>query len=72
MNPYHRITAHAHQRFRESTNRPTEHFGEIDQEVGADPIHDHRPRSAPKHKVNRVLGILDQLDRENSNRRFNI
>ena len=43
-------------------------FDEID-ELAADPIHDHRPQSAPKHQVNRVLDILDQLDRENSNRR---
>lgn len=42
---------------------------EID-DAAADPIHDHRPQSRPKHKVNRVLGILDELDRENSNRRF--
>jgi hypothetical protein len=41
---------------------------EIDEAV-ADPIHDHAPQVAPKHKVNKVLGILDQLDRENSNRR---
>jgi hypothetical protein len=38
-------------------------FGEIDQ-AAADPIHDHRPQSAPGHRVNRVLGILDQLDKE--------
>lgn len=44
-------------------------YDEIDYEAAADPIHDHRPQSAPGHKVNRVLGILDQLDR-NTNRRF--
>ena len=43
--------------------------GEIDQ-AAADPIHDHRPQSAPRRKVNRTLAILDQLDRENPNRRF--
>ncbi len=36
----------------------------------ADPIHDHRPQTAPSRKVRGVLSILDQLDRENSNRRF--
>jgi hypothetical protein len=41
-------------------------------ELAADPIHDHRPQAAPKHKINRVLGILDQLDRENTNRRFGV
>ena len=39
-------------------------------EAAADPIHDHRPYQAPGHKVNRVLGILDQLDRANSHQRF--
>ena len=36
----------------------------------ADPLRDHVPQAAPKRKVGRVLSILDQLDRENSNRRF--
>jgi hypothetical protein len=36
---------------------------EIDQ-AAADPIHDHRPQSRAMHKVNRVLNILDELDRE--------
>ena len=36
----------------------------------ADPIRDHTPRSAPQRKVRSVLSILDQLDREQSNRRF--
>ena len=37
----------------------------------ADPIHDHAPQLAPMHKVRSVLDILDQLDKENANRRFN-
>jgi hypothetical protein len=41
---------------------------EID-EAAADPIHDHRPQSRPKGKVNRLLSILDDL--EKPNRRFN-
>jgi hypothetical protein len=48
-------------------------FDDIDHAVDdaqSDPIHDHRPQSAPSRKVRGVLGILDQLDRENSNRRF--
>jgi hypothetical protein len=49
----------------------TDHdFDDIDIEAAADPIHDHRPQSAPKHRANRVLGILDQLEKENVNRRF--
>ena len=36
----------------------------------ADPIRDHTPRSAPQRKVRNVLSILDQIDREQSNRRF--
>jgi hypothetical protein len=39
-------------------------------EALADPIRDHVPRTAPSRKVRGVLGILDQLDRENINRRF--
>jgi hypothetical protein len=39
--------------------------------AAADPLRDHLPQSAPGHKVKRVLSILDQLDRENTNRRFN-
>jgi hypothetical protein len=39
-------------------------------EAVADIIHDHRPSTAPGHKVNRVIGILDQLEKENANRRF--
>ena len=39
-------------------------------EAEADPLRDHVPQAAPKHKANRVLAILDQIDRENSNRRF--
>jgi hypothetical protein len=35
-----------------------------------DPIRDHTPQAAPRRKVRGVLSILDQLDRENSNRRF--
>lgn len=42
---------------------------EVD-EAAADPIHDHRPQSAPKRKVNRVLSILDELVQEAHNRRF--
>jgi hypothetical protein len=48
-------------------------FDEIDHAVDvalADPIRDHLPQSAPSRKVRGVLSILDQLDRENSNRRF--
>ena len=63
------VSVDDHQHFRKSVATPPP-VDEIDQAL-ADPLHDHRPRSAPRHKVNRVLGILDQLDRENSNRRFN-
>jgi hypothetical protein len=48
-------------------------FDEIDHAVDealADPIHDHRPQSAPSRKVRGVLSILDQLEKQNSNRRF--
>jgi hypothetical protein len=55
---------------RESITRPTARYDEIDHEAAADPIHDHRPQSAPGHKVNRTLAILDELARGNSNRRF--
>lgn len=50
----------------------TDDFGrdEIDRSA-ADPIRDHLPQSAPGHEVKRVLSILDELDRQNSNRRFN-
>ena len=37
----------------------------------ANPIRDHVPQVAPKRKVRGVLSILDQLDRQNSTRRFN-
>jgi len=47
------------------------------QRLGLDPadpaaevIHDHIPQSAPARKVRNVLSILDQIDREQSNRRF--
>jgi len=43
---------------------------DIDEDA-ADPIHDHAPQLAPKHKVRSVLAILDQLDKEKTNRRFN-
>jgi hypothetical protein len=36
----------------------------------ADPIRDHLPASAPQRKVRGVLAILDQIQRENLNRRF--
>ena len=36
----------------------------------SDPLRDHIPQSAPKRRVRGVLSILDQLDREQSNRRF--
>lgn len=36
----------------------------------ADPLRDHVPQTAAQRKVRGVLSILDQLDRENSNRRF--
>jgi hypothetical protein len=62
------ITVDDHQRFRESI-APPKPFDAID-EAAADPIHDHAPRRAAGHKVNRVLGILDELEKENTNRRF--
>jgi len=42
---------------------------ELDEAASAT-IHDHAPHRAPKHKVRGVLSILDQLDKENVNRRF--
>ena len=39
---------------------------EID-EAMADPIRDHLPEFAPKHRTNRVLSILDQLDAGKAN-----
>ncbi len=36
----------------------------------ADPIRDHMPRTAPGHKVNRVLAILSEIENETTNRRF--
>ena len=45
-------------------------FDDIEEAV-ADPILDHIPQRRHKGSTNRVLSILDQLDRENSNRRFN-
>jgi hypothetical protein len=42
---------------------------QIDQ-AAADPIHDHIPQSAPRRKARGVLAILDQLEKENANRRF--
>jgi len=36
----------------------------------ANPIRDHVPQTAPKRRVRGVLSILDQLDRQNSTRRF--
>ena len=56
--------------FRKSIESPDPRFDEIDAAM-ADPIHDHRPQTAPQRKVRSVLDILDQLDRENSTRRFN-
>lgn len=58
-----------HHAWRESIAGPDREFDEID-EAAADPIHDHLPQSAPRHKVRGVLSILDQLDKENPNRRF--
>ena len=43
---------------------------EIDANL-ADPIRDHMPRTAPGHKVNRVLSILDEIENQNIHRRFN-
>jgi hypothetical protein len=63
-----RVTIDDHQQFREAIATPKP-CDAID-EAAADPIHDHAPRRASHGKVNRVLGILDQLERE-SNRRFN-
>jgi hypothetical protein len=62
------VTVNDHQQFREAIATPKP-CDAID-EAAADPIHDHAPRRASHGKVNRVLGILDQLERE-SNRRFN-
>ncbi|MEI6177996.1 MAG: hypothetical protein WCS43_13980 [Verrucomicrobiota bacterium] len=39
-------------------------------EAEADPLRDHIPQSARKHKVRGVLAALDQIEREQSNRRF--
>lgn len=64
-----RVSIEEVEAFRNSINRPCDRFDEID-EAAADPIHDHRPQSAPKHKVRGVLSILDQLEKENTNRRF--
>jgi hypothetical protein len=61
------ITIDDHASFRQSITTPKP-FDAID-EAAADPIHDHAPRRASHGKVNRVLSILDQLERE-SNRRF--
>lgn len=62
-----------HEHFLKSIS--TDHRGvdEIDravEELAADPIHDHAPAYQSKHKVNRVLSILDELDRGTTNRRF--
>ena len=38
----------------------------------ANPIRDHTPRFAPGRKVRNVLSILDQIEKEHSNRRFNV
>jgi len=37
----------------------------------ANPIRDHLPQAAPGRKVRGVLAILDQIENQNSNRRFN-
>ena len=44
-------------------------FGGINH-AAADPILDHAPRVAPKRKTRGVLAILDQIEKENINRRF--
>jgi hypothetical protein len=66
-----RLTVAEHHSWQKSisSQRP---FDEVDEEMesAAEVIHDHLPQSAPKHKVNRVLNILDQLAQEESNRRF--
>jgi hypothetical protein len=62
-----RVSIEEHRQFREAIATP-EPFDAID-DAAADPIHDHAPRRASHGKVNRVLSILDQLDRD-SNRRF--
>ena len=43
---------------------------ELEERLLADPIRDHLPASAPQRKVRGVLALLDQIERENSNRRF--
>lgn len=65
-----RISIEEHQAWRHAAFPPAHQVNEID-EAMADPIVDHAPMRAPRHKANRVLGILDQLEKENSNRRFN-
>ena len=65
-----RLSVAGHHQWRESITSQPRDFDPID-EAAADPIHDHAPQLAPMHKVRSVLDILDQLDKENSNRRFN-
>lgn len=37
----------------------------------ANPLRDHAPRTAPGRKVRRVLEILNDIENQNINRRFN-
>lgn len=57
-----------HEVFRRSLVSP-EKIGHIDDDLAADPVIDHLPAQRGKGQVNRLLGILDQLDRSNPNRR---
>jgi len=63
------VTVADHHDFRESL--ATLAFDEID-EAAADHIHDHAPQTGTKHKVRGVLNILDQIEKENVNRRFRV
>ncbi len=68
------VTVEEHLHFQRSIVTDSQGRDEIDQAGGddaaADPILDRIPQHRAKHKVRGVLGILDQLDKANTNRRF--
>jgi hypothetical protein len=56
------------QSYPEELLRRLDELDRAEDELAADPIIDRAPQTRAKHKTNRVLSILDELDR-NSNRR---
>jgi len=68
--PIRRLSVKDHEDWQSALAPLPADFDDID-DAASDPIRDHTPRHQSQRKVRGVLGALDRLAKESSNRRCN-